>query len=561
MMNFRKASVCGALLLFGAAGCADLLVDNTNQPDRDRALSTPGDVQSLIDGAYRQWYSGAHMHLGPTMIFSTAAFQHSSTAANFGILNYSKIPRIPVANSVTHADYGNIEFAWQQNYRALAALAEGLRVIDQDPAISEGLGAAGVLRSRIYGKFVQGLSHGSLALIYDRAYIVDESVQVIDENGAPILLGEPVPYTQVMNAALGFLDQAIALAQTPAAAGITIPANVMATPAPVGMAELVRIANSFKARFRANVARTPAERAAVNWTAVLNEAANGITTNFVNDNAIAFGQWTGFNDARPYMWASTWQQINYFIFGMADQSGNYQTWSHLPLPDRAQMFPGTTTPVLIVTPDLRFPQGETLQQQVNNWGRYVGIRRSGTPPAANVANAVQFSNAERGTWRWSHYYNRRFDANGGCQVGTCVEISVHEMRLLAAEAYYRLGDLDEAAELINVSREFHGLSPADPHAANHGNDSCVPRLADGTCGNLFEMLKWEKRMETWGEGPYTSTWYFDGRGWGDLYAGTPLQFPIPAEQLHVLQLGATYTFGGVGGTMAAPGNPAYYPTE
>jgi hypothetical protein len=33
---------------------------------------------------------------------------------------------------------------------------------------------------------------------------------VIDDAGAPVLLGEPVPYSQVMTAALAFFDEAIA---------------------------------------------------------------------------------------------------------------------------------------------------------------------------------------------------------------------------------------------------------------------------------------------------------------------------------------------------------------
>jgi hypothetical protein len=93
------------------------------------------------------------------------------------------------------------------------------------------------------------------------------------------------------------------------------------------------------------------------------------------------------------------------------------------------------------------------------------------------------------------------------------------------------------------------------------NTSCVPRLPNGTCGSLFEMLKWESRMETWQRGPYAASWYFNGRGWGDLYIGTPLQFPIPADQLQVLGLGAAYTFGGIGGTMAAPKSSYNFPGE
>ncbi|HEX5870502.1 MAG TPA: hypothetical protein VFY65_08805, partial [Longimicrobium sp.] len=146
MIKFRKTAVCGALLLFGAAGCADLLVDNRNNPDRRRALATPGDVEGLVSGAYRAWYEANHSVGGPTHIFSTQAFEHSSTAANFGMLQYSRMPREVIQNSVTHADFGNVAFSWRQNYRALAAVAEGLRAVETDPTISGGLGASRAAR-------------------------------------------------------------------------------------------------------------------------------------------------------------------------------------------------------------------------------------------------------------------------------------------------------------------------------------------------------------------------------------------------------------------------------
>ena len=50
----------------------------------------------------------------------------------------------------------------------------------------------------------------------------------------------------------------------------------------------------------------------------------------------------------------------------------------------------------------------------------------------------------------------------------------------------------------------------------------------------------------------SAPWYFDGRGWGDLYQGTPLHFPVPCQELQVLQILPCATFGGPGGAMSAP---------
>lgn len=116
-----------------------------------------------------------------------------------------------------------------------------------------------------------------------------------------------------------------------------------------------------------------------------------------------------------------------------------------------------------------------------------------------------------------------------------------EVDLLAAEAYYRLGDLASAAAKINITRVAKGNLPPLPLtmvATDQvpGAGACVPRVPDpatnftsATCGTLFEALKWEKRMEL----AFTQygAWYFDSRGWGDLALGTPLEWPVPYQEM------------------------------
>jgi len=591
--RYRKATLAGALLLFGAAGCADLVVDNTNNPDRRRALATPGDVESLVAGSYKSWYGGEEWESSTTgssgAWMGVASFMWSSTAANLGILEYSKIPRVPVQNTTTHQEYPYISDSWTRHYRALASIGDGLRTIQSDTTVSNGLGANKVLRARIFGKFVQGLAHGSLGLVYDRGYVVTEAVQVVDANGAPVSLGEPVTYQQLVATALAQLDTAIALAGT-APAAVTIPAAWMGTPADVGMPELIRIANSFKARYRANVARTPAERAAVNWQQVLVETGAGIKADFNTNRTTIWSSWTN-SGTLAYMQSPTFQQLTYMVHGMADTSGAYQTWINRPVASRDAVNPDGS-PVLIRTPDRRFPRGDTLfaatavlagadtmkayrnqiggriarpaatptasrtldTVTINNIGKYFHIRTNAAGTQPNVS--FQWSQPARGSWRWSWYASRELDPDRYAS-GNWPEIDYDEMRMLAAEAHFRRGNLQQAADSINVTRVANGLSATSAAGAN---TSCVPRLPNGQCGNLFEMLKWEKRMELWGKGPYKASWYFDGRGWGDLYRGTPLHLPMPEEQAIVSGV-PVYTFGGVGGQGASPGSSYSYPGE
>ena len=122
------------------------------------------------------------------------------------------------------------------------------------------------------------------------------------------------------------------------------------------------------------------------------------------------------------------------------------------------------------------------------------------------------------------------------------------MRHLLAEAAYRNSDFGTVASIVNETRTLHGLQATD---AAGTNTECVPRLPDGTCGDLWEMLKWEKRLETQFRGLIRVGWYFDGRGWGDLMEGTILQFPVPYTEMQSLQQ-PWYNYGGVGGEWGAP---------
>jgi hypothetical protein len=545
MTIFRKTAVFGALLLFGAAGCADLEVTNPNEADRAKAIRTPGDVQSLISGSFQSWYNATnHATNSPSLLLSHQAFQHSSNAANFGMLAYPALPRFAVNNTVTHQDYVQIANSWTVNYRALAAIADGLRAINADTAVRAGLGTANVARARAFGKFVQGLSHASLALMYDRGYVVDETITTIDEEGMPVLLGEPVPSAQLMTAALGYLDQAIAAStgQT-----WTIPATWMSVD--VSAANLARLARSMKAQFRAANARNPQQRAAVNWAAVKADIDAGLTTTFNVDQSYIYNNWLGGQYNSLYIYFNTFSRANYMIHGMADQSGRYQNWLARPVPDRhpnqAGPPPNGQDPFLIITPDKRFPQGATAAAQ---------LAAPGTKIYHN--NGGLWSQGGRGTWRWS-YYNP-VQTNAAVYPRSAEPfISKAEMDLLKAEAHFRLGELPEAVAIINTYRTAAGLNATD---ASGLNTSCVPKLPSGACGNLFEMLKWEKRMETMFQGPFMAGWYFDSRGWGDLYKGTQLEFPIPEQEYITLGLGTPYTFGG-SQPSSSPGSNYKWPHE
>lgn len=508
MMRYTKTLAASALLLFGAAACGDLQVDNINDPDADRALATAGDVESLIGGSWSNWWSmnASYNGMGPGL--STMAFQHSAYPANFGMVNFSTIPRTSVTNSVTNPDYAQFHNPFTWGYRAISGANDGIR------AIKGGLKLEEEARALAFGRFVQGISHGYLAMLYEKGPIADETLDLD-------VIPEYVGYQELAEAALGFLDEAIAIAS---ANDFTIPVTWMRTPSETSSDELVRVAHSYKARIRAAVARTPDERRNVNWTQVVADIDKGITEDF------------GFQMNYPTIWHSAlyytllggWSQMNYMVLGMADQSGAYQEWMSLPASQRHPNLPNHG-PFLMQTPDERFPQGTTLDEQVANPGTrfIIPVNSDGDPIISD-----QWGQAGRGTWRWSYYRDAR-DPDVA-DVGFVVDLTMVEMDLLRAEAAYYANDYGTVADIINKTRTAAGLNATD---ASGTNTSCVPKLPNGDCGDLWEMLKWEKRLEAGhNAGSMMASWYFDGRGWGDLMEGTILHFPVPANSADIDQL-------------------------
>ena len=70
------------------------------------------------------------------------------------------------------------------------------------------------------------------------------------------------------------------------------------------------------------------------------------------------------------------------------------------------------------------------------------------------------------------------------------------------------------------------------------------------CGNIMEAMKYEKRMETMFSA--FGRFWIDGRGWGDLIEGTPLEFPVPYQEMQARQK-PFYLLGPGFGSAAAKG--------
>jgi hypothetical protein len=507
--SLRAVAATTALLAMGA--CSDLAVTNLNEPERDRALASGADVESLISGQYRTYWNlaqGSGDYDGSAAAALDALAESIvSNSGNDGTQDAGNLPAAAIPNIVGYRWGRAFREPWLTQNRGLSAIRVGIRAIEElSLSISDGP------RLDAFAKLMQGLFHGQIALLYDRGFIIDETVEDV---GAL----ELQPYGQVMAAARGYLAQARTIAQ---ANSFSLPAGWLG-PAGYSSADLVEIAHSYEARFMAQVARDPAERAAVDWNGVISHVNSGVTADFGVQLDGPGGIWGSPYKARSGVGMS----IGLSFLGPADQSGAYIAWENTNAADRA--------PFDIDTDDRRITDG--------------------TPHGPGVLTVWRnfFSNQpERGTYYLSNYGGHWYFDIGETGFGFAPEISVQEMDFLVAEANIRLGDPAAALPTINASRMSLGQLPAATVDGVSGA-RCVPRAigplgkasgqAVGACGDLLTTLLYEKRLAVFQL--TAGSVFYDSRGFGALRTGRAIHFAIPGEDLQLLDI-PIYSFGGGG---------------
>src|SRR5688572_8120711 len=140
MIRTSEAALAVALLLFGATGCAELAVTNTDEPDTERVVGRPGDVENLISNSYLAWWDATHGYMAnaagaqnsPGLVWNMAmaSLENSATAANYGGIDRSTIPRTPIGNSPADAFKDWYEDTWYGMYRAIKAANDGIGAIE-----------------------------------------------------------------------------------------------------------------------------------------------------------------------------------------------------------------------------------------------------------------------------------------------------------------------------------------------------------------------------------------------------------------------------------------------
>jgi hypothetical protein len=190
-------------------------------------------AEALIGGSYLAWWAASQWTY-PSMALSVAAEELTSSWRNFGMQDLSTEPRQAFDNTPSYTYARVNERPWFRSYVALSSVHQGIRMIEDGVEIG-GRGGPDNARALAFGKFVQGLAHGWLALMFDQAFILDETIDI--ETDELVL----VPYTDVMAAAVAELEEAIAIAD---ANTFTLPDGWIRG-LPLSNAELSQLAHSY----------------------------------------------------------------------------------------------------------------------------------------------------------------------------------------------------------------------------------------------------------------------------------------------------------------------------
>lgn len=520
----------------GTTACSDFLSveENPNNPDREDALSNPGDVESLIGGSFfAAWRGWMHRNPATGTAMGSSMLRSPYSYGCCRWVDMGQEPRTEFKNQASGGYPFNTN-AWNDNYSALSSVRDGLQAIDDGLDIGT---EDRTKRALAFGKFVQGWATMHIAVIFDRGFVITEHTDL--QSGTPELQS----YQTLRDSALKFYDRAIEIAQD---TRFTLPSNWVKGNA-FNSQEFVRLVRSMKVRAWTMTPRSMEERrdvsngGIVDWGKVAELARTGLREDLViAGDGIGFNSWGMWSLRQPFQGQSPWGRVSYYHLGPADNSGEFDEWLAIrPEKENPDFFE-------IETQDKRIV-GEPGQGNWRSQGKYFDYTGYGfgSPYAM-----IRYTTPPRDVRDDSYG-----DFTGSNQAGPLVVMDHSEMDLMEAEALLRTqasGAKQQVAELINNSRVDVGELPpatsANPVGSpddRHGNGS--PSQGYNQV-SLWSMLKYEFYLETmFSVG--TIKWSH-ARGWKDLVKGTPIHFPIPASELSALEK-ELYTFGG-GGPGSAP---------
>lgn len=461
------------------SACADMDVQNLNQPDTQRALSSANDLKVITSGLYESYYYDVFQLSSPVFYMAVSADNHTCSWGNFGMQNAGTEPRPAFDNTVSYPYQDITSEYFDDMYSTLSSASDVLTAIDNGVDFG-----AEQVKIEAFAKFIQATILSDLALTFDKAFIVTEDTPE-GELLTPVFQNSEI----VAAKAIELFDEVIALTNT----DFSIEASYLsiATTSQV----LNQLANTKAARLLAYMPRTKSENESVDWTKVRTYATNGIVEDFMINNTGDSGTW--YNLFASYINYPGWARADMRIINMMDES-----------------FPAHNPDGL----DFTSPENSTTIKDARLLKDFDFVASNNYRP-------------ERGLYFFSNFRHNRYDAihiNNFPSLGQSPMILKAENDLILAEAELQLGNYSAAADIINSgTRILRGEMPeitTDP-------------------SEISAAIHHERQIELMSTSYGTA--FFDMRKRDLLQAGTPLEFPVPAKTLEVLQTPLPYyTTGG-----------------
>ena len=401
-------------LVFITSCTKKLEVENQTNPDIENIYSDPESVFGVTGSLFYSWYIRAQTHSwSPQMSMMVMADQGTSSWLNSGMFDLSSEPRQALDNSQSYAYSKIFEHYWESLYSVLNTSNDVIKVLDNGMEIGENGVDTKMVRAMSY--FVQGLSLSSLALTYDKAFIITDETESPEKEIAE-------SYATVGQAAIESLKKCISIANNNS---FVIPADWM-NGKDYSNNELSQLAHSYIARILVYNSRNAAQNDATDWQAVLDHANAGITSDFqIYMDNVNWKQWV-----YHYTYErDNWVLVDARIIHLMDNSYPFHLSSG-------------TDPGVATSADARLAS-DFLHT-----------------PSCNFK-------PERGYYHYSFYRYHRL-AYTFSNPDFFPEIYANEMELMKAEAYAHLGqDAQAIATLNGSSRSTRGNLPDLASSSTH----------------------------------------------------------------------------------------------
>lgn len=516
-----------AFILVGAlsfGSCADLSVENQNDPDIERALANDSDVENLLKGGGSTLFfatlldvRGSHMAL--------QADQITSTNRSFSFWDFSDQPRIRYNNRSSYSDADIFYNPWANLNSAISTANDVLVIAQAEGASIEVSGEDITDRMIANSLFLRGVSRGYIAAIYDQGYIVNEDSDL----GALELTSA----SDILAAGIADIKAAITKAEGTSNYVLDIIAGEQYT-----LNQMKAIANSYMAKLTAASARNASQAASVDWAQVLAYANAGLGQPGAADGGAMANLEPASIAGVFFNEASDWMNFN--IGGaIGDEPSGY-----LPVDVKVTHMLNTSYPTDYPTdPNVILDPATSDDPRL---GYFIYTENFG------------FLNPARRRALFTNYFNVRMYADNDWTLdgNPTILFTKAEVDYLRAEANIMgAGTAAAAATILNTETPF-GTAVQD-FALDLPSVQAGYLAADGMAGGnvisptattaefQFALLK-EYSVEIQDLGAMGTQWFFMRRH-DLLQEGSGTQYAIPGQELEITSL-EYYTFGGSGST-------------